>query len=60
MKIYVGYMGGDYAHALFLGTNKEKIEEQLAKVKGPYKWQPPKWIEEYELKEGKVIELNCD
>ena len=56
MKIYVGYVLGDYAHALCVGLNKQSVEKTLKS----YPTKRPKWVEAYELKENKVIELDCD
>lgn len=59
MKIYVGYILGDYATALFVSANKEKVEKELGKLKPVYNHPPRTWVEEYELKENNVIELEC-
>lgn len=57
MKIYVGYILGDYAHAVFVGLKEKEVQKKLDEC--PTK--NPKWIEEYEIKnEWEVVELNCD
>lgn len=60
MKIYVGYILGDYATALFVSANKEKVEKELEKLKSKFKRPRITWIEDYELKDNNVIELNCN
>lgn len=58
MKIYVGYVLGDYATALFVSAKKEKVEEELEDLKSRSGNNPrPTWIEEYKLREDNVIEL---
>ena len=56
MKIYVGYVLGDYACALCVGLNKQSVENTLKS----YPTKRPKWVEEYELNKNKVVELDCD
>ena len=54
--IYVGYILGDYAHAVFLSENKDKVQKALDNC--PTK--RPKWIEKYIIDENELIELDCD
>ena len=56
MKVYVGYVLSDYAHALCMGLDKESVEKNLAS----YGISRPTWVEEYTFKGNKVIELDCD
>lgn len=56
MKIYVGYILGDYAHAMVIGLSKEKVDKKLKS----YPTKRPKYIEEYTLTEKKVVELDND
>ena len=32
MTIYIGYIIGDYAYALYMSTNREKIKKELEKI----------------------------
>lgn len=54
MKIYVGYVLGDYAQAWFIGTSENKVQKELDETKT----KAPKWVEEYELSNDNVIELD--
>ena len=56
MKIYVGYILGDYACALCVGTNEKTVENKLKS----YPAKKPKWVKKYEIKDNEVIELDCD
>lgn len=47
MKIYIGYVLGDYAEAYCMGTNKSKVEEEMQKVRKRTKLLT--WIEEQEI-----------
>lgn len=60
MKIYVGYILGDYATPLFVSANEEKVEKELEQLKSKFNRPRITWIEEYELEENNVIELNCN
>ena len=53
MIVYVGYVMGDCAQALFMSLDKEKVEQKLKDVLGRT------WTEEYNLTDN-VIELDCD
>lgn len=56
MKIYVGYILGDYAHAVFMSANKQKVEKALDECPT----RNYKWVEEYDVKGNDLIELDCD
>ena len=56
MIIYVGYILGDYAHAVFIGGNKNKVQKALDDCPT----RNLKWIEEYIIDENELIELDCD
>ena len=56
MKIYVGYIIGDYSHACFMGTDRNKIQKALDDCPT----NRPKYIEEYEINDNTVIELDID
>lgn len=56
MKIYVGYVLGDYACALCVGLDKRSVENNLKS----YGIKRPTWVEEYELNKNEVVELDCD
>lgn len=56
MKIYVGYIMGDYAHAIFMSAKKEKVEKALKECNT----DRTKWIEKYDVDNNNLIELDCD
>lgn len=56
MKIYIGYILGDYAHAVFMSANKQKVEKALDECPT----RNYKWVEEYDVKGNDLIELDCD
>jgi hypothetical protein len=56
ITIYVGYIISDYAHALFMSTDRNKVKAELAKI-------PERnitYIVGYILKGNELIELDCD
>lgn len=55
MTIYIGYIIGDYAHALYMSTNREKVKKELEKIN-----RRNTYIVEYTIKENNLIELDCD
>lgn len=56
MKIYVGYILGDYAHAVFMSASKQKVEKALNECPT----RNYKWVEEYNIKDDTLFELDCD
>lgn len=56
MIVYVGYILGDYAHAVCMGLDKSKVQKRL----NSYPTKRPKWVDEYELLDNKTVELDCD
>lgn len=57
MKVYVGYILGDYAIAACMGLKESAVEDRLKS----YPTKRTKWVEEYELDDpNEVIELDCD
>jgi len=54
MKIYVGYIVTDYEHALYMGTDKTKIQKELDKLT-----HGETYIKKYSIKDGEAIELDC-
>ena len=58
MKIYVLYVMSDYAHAIYISTERVLCEkEKKACAKRGVKRSM--WIEEYDFSKGKGFELNC-
>lgn len=56
MTIYIGYIIGDYAHALYMSTSKEKVQKELKEIdKGRHTY-----IVGYIIKGNELIELDCD
>lgn len=58
MIIYVGYVLGDYAHALWMSANKATVEKAISDYKRRG-GRRPTWIEEYKIT-NELIELDCD
>lgn len=56
MIIYVGYIISDYAHALFMSTDRKKVKAELAKIPT----HDTTYIVGYILKGNELIELDCD
>lgn len=56
MKIYIGYILGDYAHAIFMSASKQKVEKALNECST----RNYKWVEEYNVKGDNLIELDSD
>ena len=56
MIIYVGYIIGDYSHAVCMGFDKKTVQAQL----DSYPTKRPKYIEEYILDTHDVVELDSD
>lgn len=56
MKVYVGYIMGDYAHAIFMSSKKEKVEKALKECRS----NRQKWIEKYDVNDNNLIKLDCD
>lgn len=56
MTVYIGYIIGDYAHALYMSTNREKVKKELEKIDGGRHT----YIVEYIIKGNELIELDCD
>lgn len=54
MIIYVGYILGDYAIPVCMGTNREKVQERLNQCSV----NCSKWIEEYKIKKDEIIEFD--
>lgn len=55
MKIYVGYISYDYAHAVCVSFSKSKVEQYLAELENNIKW-----LSEYDLNKDTIAELECD
>ena len=55
MKIYVGYISYDYAHAVCVSLNKSKVEQYLAELQNDIKW-----VKAYDLNKDTISELDCD
>ena len=56
MTIYVGYIISDYAHALFMSTDRKKVKTELAKISS----NNTTYIVGYIIKGNELIELDCD
>lgn len=59
MKVYVLYILGDYAHAVYISTEKHLCEQEMAKCteRGVRRAM---WIEEYDFSKAKEFELEND
>lgn len=56
MTIYIGYIIDDYAHALYMSTDREKVKKELKKInEGRHTY-----IVGYIIKGNELIELDCD
>lgn len=56
MTIYVGYILGDYAQALFMSTDRKQVKEALDAIDS----KRPTYIVGYIIKGKELIELDCD
>ena len=56
MTIYVGYIIGDYAHALFMSTDRKQVKEALDSMES----SRPTYIVGYIIKGNELVELDCD
>lgn len=56
MKVYVGYILGDYAQAVFMSKNEQEVFKALDNCPT----NRPMWVSEYDLAENNLIELDCD
>lgn len=56
MKVYIGYILGDYSCAVCMGLDENSVQKRLNSIPT----NRPKWIEEYELNKNDVVELDCD
>ena len=56
MIVYVGYIIGDYSHAVCMGLDKKAVQAEL----NSYSTKQPKYIEKYILNTHDVIELDGD
>lgn len=54
MTIYVGYVIGDYAHALFMSTDRKQVKEALDSMES----SRPTYIVGYIIKGKELIELD--
>jgi hypothetical protein len=58
MVIYVGYILGDYAHAVWISTEKATVEKAIENYRKEG-GNRPAWVDEYLV--GKdLTELDCD
>lgn len=59
MKVYVLYILGDYAHAVYISTEKHLCEREMAEC-AKRGVRRAMWIEEYDFSKAKEFELDCD
>ena len=57
MTIYIGYIINDYACALYMSTDREKVKKELKKIEGGRR---NTYIVGYIIKGNELIELDCD
>lgn len=59
MKIYVLYIMGDYAHAVYMSLKEQMCEKELENYR-KRGGRRNAWIEEYDFSKAKGYELDCD
>lgn len=59
MKIYVLYVMSDYAHAIFISTDKQLCEQEMKQCK-KRGVKYPMYIKEYDFSNTKSFDLDCD
>lgn len=56
MIVYVGYVMSDYAQAVCMRLNEEKVKEKMQS----YPTESPKWIDKISLSKNNIVELSYD
>lgn len=57
MKVYVVYVLGDYAHAVFMSTDKAKAQDKMKKLRNR---NITTYIRSYDFSTSKSFDLDCD
>ena len=57
MKVYVLYILSDYAHAVYISTEKHLCKQAMAEY-AKIETRRTMWIEEYDFSKAKAFELD--
>ena len=59
MKVYVLYVMSDYAHAIYISTEKQLCEQEMAQCR-KRGVKRSMYIKEYNFSNTKSFDLDCD